>query len=150
MMVKPLVWKWEVLDSIERGPVAVQVWLTDTLNNGLPDTASKTGMVALKLAELRFLLTWKVELNVEPTACSSTVCVQLSNWPIKMSAPELLLTVKPSRSTVVSTQPTTLSKKATADGPLNLNLATVAGAALAVEALVEKANATRNNRSTKR
>src|ERR1700746_1214000 len=52
-------WKCSLPTVRERGPVAVQVMLTET-GNVLPDPSSKTEMVALRLAEVRLLLTWKM------------------------------------------------------------------------------------------
>ena len=85
--VKPFVWKWKVEFSCPMGLVDAQAMLTETLNV-VPDTESKTGMVAaIKLAEVSFLSIWKVELVVEPEAASNCVFVQRLNWPIKTAAP---------------------------------------------------------------
>src|SRR5258707_11416987 len=106
--------------------VDVQATVTEALNV-LPDTESKTEMVALKLAERSFLSIWKVGLLVEPKAASNCVFVQRSNLPIKTSAllKVCLLTVfcEPSTNTKVSIQPSglTLSKSAWAAVPWNLN-----------------------------
>ncbi len=127
-LVKPGVWKLEVMMKRASGPLPVQDSATVTLNPE-PDTKSKTGIVAFRLPDVRLVFTWNAEPvnEVSPKATKTGMPVLRSHCEISTKASaELavfpLSVLSACTNTSVRTVPEVLSKKASAACPRKCSL----------------------------